>query len=449
MRWSATFGTFRGMGGIPKGRIELIGYRYSASLLTPAGLAYSHPAASFVSLPAGGIRPNSLLRVRQGGAYANYICDANGRTAFGVGSTSSSTDRADFVTELVRTPSAALPLAEAAYLRILKTDGTATFYHLETGAFAACISSQNSLLTAEEAAQYLDIVREQNGTIRQIWNYWDGLADIVAAENGYIVALYLPNQITGQNPASGLYTTSGTPFKTYAIGGDPAASSLTVTETDHTLPASMPPYTTEWTETDRLWNITRGTGDTAVSTTRTRETSPLAGTYRIVTTVSKGGAAASVVAENYISSPSANSSSAAPKATAARRPSPPPTPTTAPAAASAPPARSREKPAPSTTHTAAPPSSPSRGQAAKTGSSTPPTAATAPHGPTNPRKSTPPSSTRAASPASTSAKHTPTAKQTPSNASKNAARPTASPASKSPKHGRATPKTSMPAAASA
>ncbi|MBT9450126.1 DUF4329 domain-containing protein [Akkermansia glycaniphila] len=303
MRWSATFGTFRGMGGIPKGRIELIGYRYSASLLTPAGLAYSHPAASFVSLPAGGIRPNGLLRVRQGGAYANYICDANGRTAFGVGSTSSSTDRADFVTELVRTPSAALPLAEAAYLRILKTDGTATFYHLETGAFAACISSQNSLLTAEEAAQYLDIVREQNGTIRQIWNYWDGLADIVVAENGYTVSLYLPNQITGQNPASGLYTTSGTPFKTYAIGGDPAASSLTVTETDHTLPASMPPYTTEWTETDRLWNITRGTGDTAVSTTRTRETSPLAGTYRIVTTVSKGGAAASVVAENYISLP--------------------------------------------------------------------------------------------------------------------------------------------------
>ncbi len=303
MRWSANFGTFRGMGGIPKGRIELIGYRYSASLLTPAGLAYSHPAASFVSLPAGGIRPNSLLRVRQGGAYANYICDANGNAAFGVGSTSSSTDRADFVSELVRTPSAALPLAEAAYLRILKTDGTATFYYLETGAFAAYISPQNSLLTADAAARCLDIVREQNGTIRQIWNYWDGLADILAAENGYTVSLYLPNQITGQDPASGLYTTEGTPFKTFAIGGDVAASSLTVTETDHTLPASMPPYTTEWAETDRLWNITRGTGNTAVSTTRTRETAPLAGTYRIVTTVSKGGVAASVVAEDYISLP--------------------------------------------------------------------------------------------------------------------------------------------------
>lgn len=303
MRWSATFGVFRGLGGIPKGRLEIIGYRYSPTLLTPVGLAYSHPAASFVSLPAGGVKPNSLLRVREGGAYANYMCDANGLTAFGVGSTSSTTNRADFVTELSRALNAALPLSEATYLRILKTDGTAAFYHLETGAFAGYISSQNSLLTAENAARYLDIVREETGAIRQIWNLWDGLADVTAGENGYTVALYLSSQITGQDASTGLYTVTGTPFKTFAIGGDETASSLTVTETDHTLPASMPPYLTTWTETDHLWNITRGTGDDAVSTTRTRETSATTGAYRIITTVSKGGIASSVVAEDYLSLP--------------------------------------------------------------------------------------------------------------------------------------------------
>lgn len=303
MRWSAAFGVFRGMGGIPKGRLELMGYRYSPSLLSPAGLAYRHPASSFVSMPAGGIAPNRLFRVREGGAYTNYVCDANGQAAFGVGSTSSSTNRAAFVTELSRAANAEAPLAEANYLRIAKVDGSATFYDLSTGAFAGYISPQDSLLTAQSAADYLDIVRQEDGTLRQIWNLWDGLADITTTAEGCTIALYLPGQVTGADPANGLYTVEGAPFKTFTISGDTNACTLTVTEKDHTLPDSMPPYTTTWTEADHLWSMTRGTGDSAVTTSRTRAASIITGTYRIITTVSKGGIPASVTAADYLSHP--------------------------------------------------------------------------------------------------------------------------------------------------
>lgn len=67
MRWAVSFGVFRGLGGIPNGRLELMGYQYDASLQTPVGLAYRHPVASVVLVPEGGIVPNELFRVYEGG----------------------------------------------------------------------------------------------------------------------------------------------------------------------------------------------------------------------------------------------------------------------------------------------------------------------------------------------------------------------------------------------
>ena len=301
MRWAASFGVFRGLGGIPGGKLELMAYQYDASLLTPAGLVYRHPVASSVLVPEGGIAPNQMFRVYEGRAYTNYVCDANGREAFGVGSTSSKTNRAQFVTSLDKEESVVTTLAQASFLRIAKTNGSATFYSLTTGEFAGYISSQNSVLTAQNAENYLSILRQEDGSIRQVWTLWDGLADIMPAETGYAIHLYLPGQITGVDGTTGLYTVTGTPFKTFSITGDAAAKTLTVTEHDLTLPESMPPYVTTWEQGAGGWNIIEGTGEEAISTTREKTALTTDGTYRVATSISKAGVAASVIAEEYLS----------------------------------------------------------------------------------------------------------------------------------------------------
>lgn len=303
MRWSTSFGVFRGMGGIPSGRLEIMGYQYSGSLLTPEGLTYRHPAASAVLVPEGGIAPNESFRVYEGGSFTNYVCDADGQSAFGIGSTSSGTNQAQFVKSLSREDDAVTALREASYLRISKVDGSATFYHLSTGCFAGYISPQNSLLTEEDAENYLVLLREENGNLRQIWNLWDGLADIVTAENGYSISLYLPSQITGMDPTTGLYTVTGEPFKTFTISGNTEERSLTVTERNLSLPSSVPPFITTWKEVEGTWQIALGNGEDAITTSRVKTELEPQGTYQVVTTVSKGEYVASRVSEKYLSHP--------------------------------------------------------------------------------------------------------------------------------------------------
>lgn len=306
MRWAASFGAFRGMGGIPGGRLEITGYDgYDASLLTPAALAYRHPAASAVLVPEGGIVPNALFRVYEGGGYFNYVCDAEGMEAFGVGATSSDTKRVQFVTALSREERVVTTLDAASYLRVAKTDGSAAFYNLTTGEFEGYISAKNSLLTAQQAESCLAVLRQEDGTLRQLWNLWDGLADIVpeADGTGYTVSLYLPGQVAGINETTGLYTVTGDPFKSFAISGDQEAQTLVVTERDWTLPASVAPLTATWKYANGQWSLALGEGSEAIATTKERIELEEEGSYRILTTVSKGEATASITAEDYLSHP--------------------------------------------------------------------------------------------------------------------------------------------------
>ena len=174
MRWGTSFGVFRGMGGIPRGRLEMTGYDgYDASLLTPAALAYRHPAASAVLVPEGGIVPNAMFRVYEGGGYFNYVCDAEGMEAFGVGATSSDTRRVQFVTALSREESVVTTLDMAGYLRVAKTDGSAVFYNLTTGEFRVLFPPKTPC-SRQQAESYLAVLRQEDGTLRQLWNLWDG-----------------------------------------------------------------------------------------------------------------------------------------------------------------------------------------------------------------------------------------------------------------------------------
>ena len=99
-------------------------------------------------------------------------------------------------------------------------------------------------------------MRASDGSIRQIWNLWDGLANIEnVTESGYRIALYLPEQVDGKNSSTGLYPVTGDPFKTFTITGDAAAGRLAVTEQT----AGRAPFTTRyWQGTDGAWNMSQG-----------------------------------------------------------------------------------------------------------------------------------------------------------------------------------------------
>ena len=108
---------------------------------------------------------------------------------------------------------------------------------------------------------------------------------------------------TGIDETTGLYTVTGDPFKSFAIGGDATAQTVTITERDWTLPASVEPLVATWTYAKGQWSLALGEGSEAIATTKERIKLEEEGSYRILTTVSKGEATASITAEDYLSHP--------------------------------------------------------------------------------------------------------------------------------------------------
>ena len=302
MSWSCNFGTFRGLAGIPTGRLEILGYAWDTTLGEPAGLTLRHPFATSLLVPEGGVKVNELVRLCDGMSATNYMLNGLGNAFFPVGASQSSRTRLHPVNALSLAETAICPLAAATAIRASYEGGYAVFYSPATGACTAYISALGQLMTAEEAVPYLAIVREgANGTLRQVWSCWDGLADIVPnAAGGYVISLYLPSQVTPPAEEGSLFTTAGDPFKTFAVAGNAEAQSLTISETDRTLPASMPEFISTWSYAGQAWSLTTGTGDEAVSETRTRTGLPEGG-YQVETVLKKGEAIASRSLEVYSS----------------------------------------------------------------------------------------------------------------------------------------------------
>ena len=81
------------------------------------------------------------------------------------------------------------------------------------GAASGYRTKLGSSWTAQDFANYLDIVRSADDVIRQVWNLWDGLANIEnVTDTGYVIAFYLPEQVGAKNVSTGLYAVTGTPF---------------------------------------------------------------------------------------------------------------------------------------------------------------------------------------------------------------------------------------------
>ncbi|MGC3867148.1 sugar-binding protein, partial [Akkermansia muciniphila] len=135
------------------------------------------------------------------------------------------------------------------------------------------------------ASSYLDVKHAEDGSLRQIWNLWDGLLNVESVTStGYTIALYTPGQITGTDE-QGFYTVTGAPFKTFVLSLS-ADGQFAVTEQT---PARQP-YAVTWWKNGLAWNMRRGTGEDAITTIRTRtELEPENSVWQLVTEISKNG----------------------------------------------------------------------------------------------------------------------------------------------------------------
>lgn len=306
MIWRTNFGSFRGMTGLPQGLLEIVGRTFSAELWSPRALNYWHPMTNEITAaPSTGIRADTAFQIKSGGTKINYYSYASGSggsaASSSVGPIAGSAKRggsALFSSVSMRGSNA----SERYSLSVRSNAGHTVSY----SANAASSLKYASGYTAKNGASYakeefdgkLDIVRDGDGSIRQIWNLWDGLASIEnVTASGYRIALYLPEQVGEKNNMTGLYPVTGEPFKTFTISGDAATGKLAVTEQT----AGRMPYTTRyWQGTDGAWNMAQGEGDDAVYTLKEKQiVSP--DTWKLVTTIQRGeyGTPISRVCETY------------------------------------------------------------------------------------------------------------------------------------------------------
>ena len=304
MSWSCNVASFRGMPGVPSARLELRARSFDAeSLASPASLCLRHPLATVLHVPQGGVMPNQLVCLDEGDSYLNFMCSGAGNFFFPVGASVSTRTTLCAVAEM-SLDAPACSLSGAAYIRATRQDGSALFFLPSDGSFAGMLTPAGALLSAENAADYLVVLRdEESDAIRQIWNPWDGLTEVLPREDapGYTISFYLPAQVTppAQDAESPLYVAEGTPFRTVSVAVDATVSSLTVTEHDAEQPESMEDVTTRWSFADGVWSRSSGSGDALITESRTRTDDAAAGTYSVVTTLSCGDAVASCVQEAY------------------------------------------------------------------------------------------------------------------------------------------------------
>ena len=279
MYWSCNFGTFRGLGGIPAGRVELRSEESVSGLESPSSLAYNHPLNSRLDVPEGGIVPGVRFDLVQGDRVIAMRCYMNG-SVLPVGVDTSGGGRATLDT-----------VEGQSCLRWIVEDGSQYLFSAETGTLLSYTTTDKQVIS--NASSYLDVKHAEDGSLRQIWNLWDGLLNVEnVTSTGYTIALYTPGQITGTDE-QGFYTVTGTPFKTFNLSLS-ADSQFTVTEQ---APARQP-YAVTWWNDGLAWNMRRGTGEDAITTIRTRtELEPEDSVWQLVTEISKGG----IVAERTCS----------------------------------------------------------------------------------------------------------------------------------------------------
>lgn len=280
MYWSCNFGSFRGLGEIPAGRVELRAQENVSGLETPVSLAYNHPLASYLNIPEGGIVPGTRFDLVQGDRVIAMRCYNDGSIA-PIGIDTSGGGKASLITE-----------EQQSCLRWRTAAGETYLFSSMTGSLLSYTTADQQ--TISNTSAYLNIKRAEDGSLRQIWNLWDGLLNVEAiTETGYVIALYTPAQI-GEMDESGLYTVTGPPFKTFVLSLSRDESRFTITEQT----PERQPYAVTWWKNGLAWNMQQGAGEEAVTTFRTH-TELEATVWQLVTEKSKNNLSASRVGEVY------------------------------------------------------------------------------------------------------------------------------------------------------
>ncbi|MCD8283631.1 MAG: hypothetical protein LUD52_02780, partial [Opitutae bacterium] len=283
-RWRTRFGAFRGMGGVSSGSLEIYarGEDDIATLATPAGLEWRHVLGSYLVVPEDGIAANKQFKLCTGGSSTSWLCDGNGSSIYKIGASSKKSLSGKLSGNKVE---------------IYFSDKSVATYSATTGDLISFKTRTGNEFSASQIAENVDVVRNDKGVIAQIWNRWDGLANIEnESESGYEIALYLPNQVLSKNSDTGLWSVSGSPFKRFIVAA--RENGLTITEQDSRSGAPALPVNF-WLE-GGAWNESSGSGDDEVLTLRSR-TDNTDGTWNLTTTkkLAATGAVASCVLEVY------------------------------------------------------------------------------------------------------------------------------------------------------
>ncbi len=336
LAWSCNMGTLRGLGAAYAGRFVLTAEQLSAELATPAALLYSHQAGAYLEIPEGGVVPGALLNIHQGArvialryyqrpeesaaptpdtAATNSGPSAEEETEDTTDDGTTEEETADFFGDI-------LPVGVDTYgggraslnedgseLTWRQTDGTGWRFSTSTGQCTACLAAND--VEIPNVDDLLDVRCDTAGSLRQVWSYWDGLAQVEAeTATSYVLAFYTPNCVSGQD-ASGTYLLAegATPFKRFVIRYEASNETTATTPALHITEQSpgLPDYDIFWTQgADGGWSLTRGSGEEAVSESHSRsvlEEGTISGTnldvWQQVIEYSKGGTVCARTAEVY------------------------------------------------------------------------------------------------------------------------------------------------------
>ncbi|MCH5285454.1 MAG: RHS repeat protein, partial [Akkermansiaceae bacterium] len=311
MSWTAQFGVFRGLAGMPAGLLDISCFEeFKPELGRPEGLRWRHPLASSLALPEEGIAPGRPVELWDGYDLVNFLLDGSGVYFFKIGASVASATELKPVREMSREPGVACHIQDAQYIRASYPSGAASFYDLEEGRCVGYISEDDLRMDAEAAYAYMAIVRSEEGTIRQLWNEWDGLADVVPGEEdeagGYAIRIYPPAQVSAPAEVGGLYQVSGEPVRSFAISANEEEQSLTIRERDHLLPTSYGEMVTTWRWAGGTWSMQEGEGAEAVITERVREDAADGVHYSVTVRQKKGGVVTTCTREEYEKSAAGN-----------------------------------------------------------------------------------------------------------------------------------------------
>ncbi|MGN0836344.1 MAG: sugar-binding protein, partial [Akkermansia sp.] len=291
--WSCNMGTLRGLGALLTGHLQLRAATAGADLASPAALAFEHPLAAQLRLPAGGIVPGARLELQFGQRvialryYSDGVLAPIGVDSAGGGVATLLHDEDERVVAMRWQDG-----SEAQW----QFDAATGELQAYTAPNGVCLSPIPELLSVRRSAD--------GRYIRQIESPWDGLADIgnITSE-GYTISLYTPARITGHDADGYAIPEPGSAYKSFVVRY--AAGELSISEQS----PEHPEYRCAWSQGDGgAWCMSEGSGEEAVVTERSLSTPESAdtGAYAVrqrITTQRRGSAVASCVCELFQESP--------------------------------------------------------------------------------------------------------------------------------------------------